>query len=242
MKTEDLFEVYLGELSGIEDCSVEENARLLAEIRAGSREARNRLIEGNLKRAMFFVQDYVNQGVPVSDLIQEASLELMLLADEGFEDAFEGLLESRIRVRMEEVIREQKADTDTKEEVLARVNVLQEVMEWNIFNWEAHYKMAEEIFRLQPDIDGIFGGDLAALACLNAAQRRGLRVPEDISIVGFDAMAPTSMVYPQLTAVRQNVELLAEVSVNTLLDMVEQRKNVPHRLILDVDLQRGGTA
>lgn len=88
MKTEDLFEVYLGELSGIEDCSVEENARLLAEIRAGSREARNRLIEGNLKRAMFFVQDYVNQGVPVSDLIQEASLELMLLADEGFEDAF----------------------------------------------------------------------------------------------------------------------------------------------------------
>lgn len=122
------------------------------------------------------------------------------------------------------------------------VNVLQEVMEWNIFNWEAHYKMAEEIFRLQPDIDGIFGGDLAALACLNVAQRRGFRVPEDISIVGFDAMAQTSMVYPQLTAVRQNVELLAEVSVNTLLDMVEQRKNVPHRLILDVDLQRGGTA
>lgn len=137
MKTEDLFEVYLGELSGIEDCSVEENARLLAEIRAGSREARNRLIEGNLKRAIFFVQDYVNQGVPVSDLIQEASLELMLLADEGFEDAFEGLLESRIRVRMEEVIREQKADTDTKEEVLARVNVLQEVSK----------RMAEELGR-----------------------------------------------------------------------------------------------
>ena len=120
--------------------------------------------------------------------------------------------------------------------------VLQEVMEWNIFNWDAHYKMAEEIFRLHPDIDGVFGGDLAALACLNAAQRRGIRVPEDISIIGFDAMSPTSMVYPQLTAVRQNVELLAEVSVNTLLDMVEQRKNVPHRLILDVEMQRGGTA
>jgi len=69
-----------------------------------------------------------------------------------------------------------------------------------------------------------------------------IRVPEDISIIGFDAMAPSSMVYPQLTAVRQNVELLAEVSVNTLLDMVEQRKNVPHRLILDVDIQQGGTA
>ena len=46
------------------------------------------------------------------------------------------------------------------------VTVLQEVMEWNIFSWDAHYHMAEEIFRLHPDIDGIFGGDLAALACL----------------------------------------------------------------------------
>lgn len=137
MKTEDLFGVYLGELAGIKDCSEEENARLLKEIRAGSREARNRLIEGNLKRAMFFVQDYVDQGVQLSDLIQEASLELMLLADEGFEGAFEGLLESRVRVRMEEVIREQKADSDTKEEVLARVNVLQEVSR----------RMAEELGR-----------------------------------------------------------------------------------------------
>ncbi len=122
------------------------------------------------------------------------------------------------------------------------VTVLQEVMEWNIFSWDAHYHMAEEIFRLHPDIDGIFGGDLAALACLNVAQRRGIRIPEDISIVGFDAMTPSNIVYPRLTAIRQNVELLAEISVNTLLDMVEQRKNVPHRLILDVEIQCGGTA
>ena len=49
------------------------------------------------------------------------------------------------------------------------------------------------------------------------------------------------MVYPVVTSIRQNVELLAEVSVNTLLDRVEQRKNVPHRQILDVDIQFGQT-
>ena len=54
-------------------------------------------------------------------------MELMLLADEGFEGSFEKLLESRIRVRMEEVLREQKAESDIEEEMLARVNVLQEV-------------------------------------------------------------------------------------------------------------------
>lgn len=54
-------------------------------------------------------------------------MELMMLADEGFEGSFEKLLESRIRVRMEEVIGENKEQTDIEEEMLARVNVLQEV-------------------------------------------------------------------------------------------------------------------
>ena len=54
-------------------------------------------------------------------------MELMLLADEGFEGSFETLLESRIRVRLEEVVKEQKSEADIEEEMLARVNVLQEV-------------------------------------------------------------------------------------------------------------------
>ena len=124
----DSFEnVYLEELAAIEPCSEEETRQLITEIRNGNAKARERLIEGNLKKALFFVQDYINQGVPLSDLIQEASMELMLLADEGFEDSFETLLESRIRVRLEEVVKEQKSEMDIEEEMLARVNVLQEV-------------------------------------------------------------------------------------------------------------------
>ena len=125
---QDSFEnVYLEELAAIEPCSEEETRQLIAKIRNGDAKARERLIEGNLKKALFFVQDYINQGVPLSDLIQEASMELMLLADEGFEGSFETLLESRIRVRLEEVVKEQKSEADIEEEMLARVNVLQEV-------------------------------------------------------------------------------------------------------------------
>lgn len=125
---QDSFEnVYLEELAVIEPCSEEETRQLIAKIRNGDAKARERLIEGNLKKALFFVQDYINQGVPLSDLIQEASMELMLLADEGFEGSFETLLESRIRVRLEEVVKEQKSEMDIEEEMLARVNVLQEV-------------------------------------------------------------------------------------------------------------------
>ena len=127
MQTEDIYRVYMEELAAIPPCSPEENEKLLAKIKAGDQGARERLIEGNLRNALMYVQSYINRGVPMADLIQEASMELMMLADEGFDGSFEKLLESRIRVRMEEVIEEQKSETNVEEEMLARVNVLQEV-------------------------------------------------------------------------------------------------------------------
>ena len=137
LSAEDIYRVYMEEIAAIPPCSEAENAKLLGEIRNGNKAARERLIEGNLKNALFFVQDYINKGVPMADLIQEASLELMMLADEGFEGRFEKVLESRIRVRMEEIIDDQKKEADIEEEMLARVNVLQEVSK----------SMAEELGR-----------------------------------------------------------------------------------------------
>ena len=137
LSAEDIYRVYMEEIAAIPPCSEAENEKLLGEIRNGNKAARERLIEGNLKNALFFVQDYINKGVPMADLIQEASLELMMLADEGFEGSFEKLLESRIRVRMEEIIDDQKKESDIEDEMLARVNVLQEVSK----------SMAEELGR-----------------------------------------------------------------------------------------------
>ena len=137
LSAEDIYRVYMEKIAAIPPCSEAENEKLLGEIRNGNKAARERLIEGNLKNALFFVQDYINKGVPMADLIQEASLELMMLADEGFEGSFEKLLESRIRVRMEEIINDQKKEADIEEEMLARVNVLQEVSK----------SMAEELGR-----------------------------------------------------------------------------------------------
>ena len=126
-QTEDIYMVYMEELAAIPPCSPEENEKLLLKVKAGDQMARERMIEGNLRNALLHVQKYINRGVPMADLIQEASMELMMLVDEGFETGFEKLLESRICVRMEEVIEEQKGEVDIEEEMLARVNVLQEV-------------------------------------------------------------------------------------------------------------------
>lgn len=134
---EDIYRIYMEEVAAIPPCSEADNIRLLSEVKNGSEEARKRMIEGNLRTALLYVREYLNHGVAMVDLIQEASMELMMLVDEGLEGSFERLLESRIRVRMEEVIKEQKAETELEEEILARVNVLQEVSK----------RMAEELGR-----------------------------------------------------------------------------------------------
>lgn len=127
MQTEDIYKVYMEELAAIPPCTAAENTELLAKVKAGVPGARERLIEGNLRSALMYVQSYINRGVPMADLIQEASMELMMLVDEEFDGGFEKLLESRIRVRLEEVINEQDSEVNIEEEMLARVNVLQEV-------------------------------------------------------------------------------------------------------------------
>lgn len=127
MQSEDIYKVYMEELAAIPPCSAAENAELLKKVKDGAAGARERLIEGNLRNALMHVQGYINRGVPMADLIQEASMELMMLVNEEFEGGFEKLLESRIRVRLEEVIAEQKTEINIEEEMLARVNVLQEV-------------------------------------------------------------------------------------------------------------------
>ncbi len=127
MQAEDIYKVYMEELAAIPPCTAAENAELLGKVKAGVAGARERLIEGNLRNALMHVQGYINRGVPMADLIQEASMELMMLVDEEFDGGFEKLLESRIRVRLEEVINEQSTETNIEEEMLARVNVLQEV-------------------------------------------------------------------------------------------------------------------
>ena len=126
-EAEDLYQIYMEELIVIKDLEDDEIDALFIKKNNGDPAARERLIEGNLKKVLFYVKDFVNQGVPMSDLIQEASVELMMLVDEAENRGFLELLESRVCHRLQEVVEEQKADTDFNEEYAERVNVLEEV-------------------------------------------------------------------------------------------------------------------
>jgi LacI family transcriptional regulator len=65
--------------------------------------------------------------------------------------------------------------------------------------------------------------DNTAIGAMRVARERGLRVPEDISIVGFDDSEQSAIVYPSLTTVRQPLAEMGRMAVSLLVRLLESR-------------------
>ena len=65
--------------------------------------------------------------------------------------------------------------------------------------------------------------DISAIGAMRAFQEAGLRVPEDISVVGFDDVSLASFSIPPLTTVRQPLAKMGRIAAETLLDRIEER-------------------
>jgi LacI family transcriptional regulator/LacI family xylobiose transport system transcriptional regulator len=105
------------------------------------------------------------------------------------------------------------------------------------FRVRAGYEQAMALFALDARPTAIFAGnDLSALGVLRAAREAGLRVPEDLSVVGFDDIPLSAWSTPSLTTVRQPMMEMAAVAVRTLLDNADHGGTLKHRVELATDL------
>ncbi len=66
----------------------------------------------------------------------------------------------------------------------------------------------------------VCGSDLMALGAIRAARQRGLEVPQDVSVVGFDDSPLVAFTDPPLTTVRQAVPAMGQAAVQALLDEI----------------------
>jgi alanine racemase len=78
--------------------------------------------------------------------------------------------------------------------------------------------------------------DAMAIGVLRAARELGLRVPEDLSVVGFDDIDVSQHVNPPLTTVHQPIRRKGESAVRLLLSVVERRDRDPEQLRLETRL------
>jgi len=78
--------------------------------------------------------------------------------------------------------------------------------------------------------------DVMAMAAMDAVREKGLRVPEDMSILGFDDIPQASLVRPALTTVRQPLEQMGRVATQMLLDVIKNPNLKINRMELPTEL------
>jgi RNA polymerase primary sigma factor len=128
---DDFYQMYLEEMEDISPCTKEETEMLLKEIKEGNKEAKKRLVEGNLKTALSYAKEFDGKGVLLTDLVQEANMALMMAVDRydgsPIKDEFDRFAGDLMNEFLLEAVQEEVSAEQTGEELAARVNVLQTV-------------------------------------------------------------------------------------------------------------------
>ncbi|MBQ9156933.1 MAG: LacI family DNA-binding transcriptional regulator [Eubacterium sp.] len=100
-----------------------------------------------------------------------------------------------------------------------------------LFSISEGYNAARKLLRKMPDLTAIFAmSDVMAIGAIRALKDAGRRVPEDISVIGFDGLEIGAYTVPKLTTIHQNVLGIATRCVEILLDNLDHGISVVHEL------------
>lgn len=102
---------------------------------------------------------------------------------------------------------------------------------------ESGYEAAKALLQNNPGVDAIVcASDLIAVGVLQAVQDKGLNVPQDLAVVGYDNIQVSRFTNPGLTTVKQNTKLAGEALVANLLKLINgeeaESKLMPVELVI----------
>jgi LacI family transcriptional regulator len=104
-------------------------------------------------------------------------------------------------------------------------------------DFKTGYDVALDMLRKRPRPTAIFAlTDSMAVGVLHAAAQVGLRVPADLSIVGFDDIPLVSFLIPPLTTIAQPTYAMGESAARILLDQLESEGAGPQTVLLETEL------
>lgn len=112
------------------------------------------------------------------------------------------------------------------------------------FSMEAGKKaMADFLSKTQELPNALFASsDALAVGAMQAIQAAGLRIPEDISVIGFNDVSVAKYVSPALTTIKVETEWMGELAVSTIMDLAKEFSPVPRKIMLGTKLiQREST-
>jgi len=104
-------------------------------------------------------------------------------------------------------------------------------------NIEDGYERTKQMLEKNLDFTAIFAyNDMMAFGAMQAVKEKGLRIPEDIGLVGYDDIPFSSLISPSLTTIKLKKQELGIESVMLLLSHINGNREKPKKIMLDVDI------
>lgn len=88
-----------------------------------------------------------------------------------------------------------------------------------------------------PDVDGIFtSNDIIAAQVIATCSRRGIKIPDQIKVVGYDDIDLCTIFNPSITTIRQAISEISLYAVESIISKAEKDKPIPSCIIFPVEL------
>jgi LacI family transcriptional regulator len=99
------------------------------------------------------------------------------------------------------------------------------------------YEAMQELLRSKRPFTALFAhNDRMARGAIGALHEAGLRVPQDVSIVGYDDIPEAEFSDPPLTTIRQPMQEVGKAAARLLIQMVEDSQATPQQILFDTEL------
>ncbi len=98
------------------------------------------------------------------------------------------------------------------------------------YSYDSAYRAMFRLIKNSPDLTAVFClSDIMAIGAIRALADMNKRVPEDISVIGFDGILASQFMIPRLTTVKQDEEELANIGIDILIDRIKNKKKAKHK-------------
>jgi len=110
------------------------------------------------------------------------------------------------------------------------------------FSYQDGYDATQQLIANDRSFTALFAAaDVMAIGAIRALHNNGLRVPQDVSVMGFDGLALGSYLVPQLSTVIQSAERMAQRGVEILIERIQSGGTACHETIPYTLAQREST-
>ena len=193
----------------------------------------------NDNMAVVSIDTDLSENIPIigSDNYNGGKIATELLLSKGCKNIIniDGEFNLRTQARLRKIAYEDVMKSNN------RIPITYEIV--STFDGGNQIQIANKILDEHPEVDGVFAtNDLFAAAFINEARKRGRKIPEDLKIVGYDGTETSRSLLPDLTTIKQPIELIAKTSIELLIKEIEgDFSNRKSKIALPVSLIEGKT-